>query len=166
MITDLATISALANSREAENDAFVQFIRQQDAGNTDAQVHALNEQVSARVDCTQCGNCCRSLIIHINKEEINTLSGHLQLQPEVFTEKFVEQSQGGQLFISSMPCHFLENNSCTVYEHRFGECRNFPHLHLPGFTTRIFTLLSYYGTCPIIFNVMEALKKSTGFFNQ
>jgi hypothetical protein len=64
-----------------------------------------------------------------------------------------------------MPCHFLNNNKCTVYDYRFAGCREFPALHLPNFTKRLFTTFMHYDRCPIIYNVVEGLKKETGFMN-
>ena len=78
-------------------------------------------------------------------------------------EKFIEESQGGQLIINTIPCHFLADNKCTIYENRFTECRDFPHLHKDGFTARYFNTIMYYHMCPIIFNVVEVLKEELGF---
>jgi hypothetical protein len=50
-----------------------------------------------------------------------------------------------------------------VYEDRFAGCREFPALHLPFFTKRLFTVMMHYSRCPIIFNVVEKLKMKTGF---
>ena len=61
--------------------------------------------------------------------------------------------------MNKIPCHFLHENKCTVYEARPTECREFPGLHKPGFIKRSFATFMHYGRCPIIFNVIEALKK-------
>ncbi|MFK5088425.1 YkgJ family cysteine cluster protein, partial [Klebsiella pneumoniae] len=67
------------------------------------------------------------------------------------------------MVINKVPCHFLSDNQCTVYEHRFAGCREFPALHLPKFFKRLFTVFMHYERCPIIFNVVEALKQKTKF---
>jgi Fe-S-cluster containining protein len=64
-----------------------------------------------------------------------------------------------------MPCRFLADSSCTIYAHRFAGCREFPALDLPGFTQRYFTIQMHYDRCPIIFNVVEQLKKELHFFS-
>jgi Fe-S-cluster containining protein len=70
------------------------------------------------------------------------------------------------MIMNAIPCRFLEELSCTIYTVRFAGCREFPALHLPGFTARYFTTRMHYGRCPIIFNVLEALKKELSFFTQ
>ena len=83
-----------------------------------------------------------------------------------FEEKYIEKSEGGMMIMNTIPCHFLNDNKCGVYENRFKECRDFPHLHKPNFNDRLFGTLIHYAICPIIFNVIEQLKIETDFFNQ
>ena len=59
----------------------------------------------------------------------------------------------------TIPCHFLADNICTIYPQRFHECREFPHLHKPGFVQRFPGTIMHYARCPIIFNVIEELKR-------
>jgi hypothetical protein len=50
-----------------------------------------------------------------------------------------------------------------VYENRFSSCREFPHLHKPGFNTRLFETFMHYNICPIVFHVVEKLKQALAF---
>lgn len=160
--TDLAYIAAEADTRNEENLAFRDFIRNS-SENIDAIVLEINETVEAAVDCTSCGNCCRSLMINVEQHEFRELARHLEKSPEALKADYFEESTGGQLVINTIPCHFLSDNKCTVYEFRFEGCRAFPHLREPGFATRMFGLIMHYGRCPIIYNVFEALKRRTKF---
>ncbi|MFY7838983.1 MAG: YkgJ family cysteine cluster protein [Lacibacter sp.] len=67
------------------------------------------------------------------------------------------------MILNKIPCHFLADNKCSIYEVRFAGCREFPALHLPQFNRRLFTVMMHYDRCPIIFNVMEELKSTTHF---
>ena len=165
MITDLPFITSEAEIKFEENLAFRQFLKGRNSNDIDEEVHALNDVVSAAIDCTACGACCASLMINVTEDYIPPLSRHLQLSDAAFKEKYIEVSQQGQMLVNAVPCSFLSNNKCTVYAHRFEECREFPHLHKPQFTGRLFGTLMHYGRCPIIYNVVEALKISTGFKN-
>jgi len=91
------------------------------------------------------------------------LSQHLQQSRESFDEKYVEKGSNGMMLMNTIPCHFLTNNKCTVYEFRFEGCREFPAMHLPNFNKRLFTTFMHYGKCPIIYNVVEQLKTATSF---
>lgn len=162
-ITNLNTIAATALAKEEENHHFLQFAHWQDEALLDELVQEINEEVSAAIDCTTCGNCCKTLIVNITPAEIERLSVFLALPIAEVKEKYIEESLAGNCFINTMPCHFLGGTSCTIYAERFTECRDFPHLHKDGFAKRLLGTLLHYGSCPIIYNVIEAVKLKSGF---
>ncbi len=164
-ITDLEFIAAEGMRREEENDHFLLSLRSYDTLQLDVLAHTVNNNVSSAIDCTTCGNCCKTLVINVEPDEIKPIADYLHLDEAAAKEKYVEESQAGRLFINTIPCHFLSDNKCTVYEHRFTECREFPHLHKPGFKARLLGTLLHYGRCPIIYNVIERMKTETGFFD-
>jgi len=156
--TNLLTISSLSNIREHENERFKMFLQQIDGGQVDSKVLELNHSITPKIDCTQCGNCCKSLMITVSDEEANLLSATLNQTREIFDEQYLEKGSNGLMLINTIPCTFLSDNKCTVYEHRFAGCREFPAMHLPNFKQRLFTSFMHYNRCPIIFNVIEQLK--------
>ena len=163
VVTDLKEIALIATEKERENDAFRFFLKQLDSVYVDKIVHPINELITQKVDCTQCGNCCKSLMINITAEESESLAKLFQTDIVAIKEKYIEESQQGQMIMNTIPCHFLQGTTCSIYEHRFTECRQFPHLHKPDFTGRLFGTLMYYAICPIIFNVIEELKEKLEF---
>jgi len=165
LITSLSFIAAEAENKLDENFSFRQYLKVRSGVEIDIEVHALNEVVAAAIDCTACGACCASLMINVTKEYMEPLSAHLQMTTADFKETFIEESEQGQMLMNTVPCAFLKQSKCSVYAHRFEECRAFPHLDKPNFVGRIFGTLMHYGRCPIIYNVVEALKTSTGFKN-
>ena len=148
---------------DAENESFKTFIRSCDPEEIDKMVFEIQLKVTAAVDCTQCGNCCRSLMINVEPNELEPLSHVLLLSVQEIKSRYIEESAQGQLIVNTIPCHFLENNMCTVYENRFAECREFPHLHKKGFSRRLFGTFMHYHRCPIIYNTIELLKNESGF---
>ena len=163
LVTDLTKIKQIAEEKQAENDLFRDFLKQQDDEAIDSMVHTLTETITPQIDCTQCGNCCKSLMINITKEETDQLASHLQISETQLIDQYIEQSEQGQMIINTIPCHFLKETSCSIYDHRFTECREFPHLHKPHFTGRLFGTMQYYEICPIIFNVVEKLKEALDY---
>ncbi|MBA3828510.1 MAG: YkgJ family cysteine cluster protein [Taibaiella sp.] len=161
--TDLAIISLTAQKKQEENDRFASSLQHQDTLALDRLVHGINKTVSAAIDCTQCGNCCKTLIINVTRPEAAHLADHLGMPLADFNDKYIEESQQGNCFMNTMPCNFLSENKCTVYTNRFKECRDFPHLHKPGFRARFAGTLMHYGNCPIIYNVVEELKQQLAF---
>lgn len=165
IVTDLSEIARLAAIREEENDHFRSFIEARDPSETDKSVFRLQEVVSAGIDCRQCGNCCRSLMIVVSEEELDRVALLSNETTADFKSKHITEGLAGKMLLNSMPCRFLEDSSCSIYEHRFAGCREFPALHLPGFAHRYFTIQMHYDRCPIIFNVVEQLKKELHFFS-
>lgn len=162
LLTDLSAIALLASEKELEHEALRAHLREF-GPDIDEIVIGLNKTVSAKIDCTLCGNCCRSLIIHVLPDEAERLAKRLEKSTEEIYTSYLEKGHGGEAVISRIPCHFLDGDKCSIYEDRFEDCRSFPHLDKPGFSRRIFSTLQYYGRCPIVFNVVEALKTRTGF---
>jgi len=146
-----------------ENDQFQSFLRQVDSQELDKAVFDLSETISPKIDCTDCGNCCKSLMVNIDESEADNLAQHLGKSREDFDEAYISKGESGRMVINSIPCHFLVDNSCSVYEHRFAGCREFPAFHVPDFKKRLFTTYMHYDRCPIIFNVMENLKLNLQF---
>lgn len=153
----------MAAEKEAENLQFAALLKQLNEEEVDAAVSLLDQCISPQIDCTQCGNCCKSLMVNVTDDEANRASKALGMSRESFDNQFLEKGSHELMIMNKMPCHFLANNQCTIYEHRFAGCREFPALHLPGFTKRLFSVLMHYGRCPIIFHVVEELKKETRF---
>ncbi len=163
MVTNLHTIANFAASVEEENYEFSLFLEKFEVDVVDRKVFTLNNFVSEQIDCTACGNCCRSLIINVEDDDKQRLAAHLQMDEGIFNETYIETSYGGVSVFNTIPCHFLSCNKCTVYEARPDGCRQFPHLDIPGFNKRLFSIMDSYKRCPIVFNVVEKLKTELHF---
>jgi len=162
-IVDLEFIKNKAIELEAENLKFQEFLRNLDSLSLDKTVFELSEAISPKIECTDCGNCCKSLMVNIDEDEANNLSAHLGQTRAEFDEKYLDKGESGRMVVNAIPCHFLVGNSCSVYTHRFAGCKEFPAFHVPDFNKRLFTTYMHYDRCPIIFNVMESLKVTSGF---
>lgn len=163
IIVDLDQIQVLAPQKTIENEAFQSFLRETDSESVDKMAFQLSETISPTIKCTDCGNCCKSLMVNIDEAEANRLTQYLQMDRVVFDEKYIQKGESGRMILNTIPCPFLENNACTVYSHRFAGCKEFPAFHVPQLNKRLFTTFMHYERCPIIFNVIEALKINTGF---
>ncbi|MFY7965612.1 MAG: YkgJ family cysteine cluster protein [Chitinophagaceae bacterium] len=156
--TNLNTIAHKSVLDALINDKFVAYLKQLDATEIDEAVYELDSIITPQIDCTQCGNCCKTLMINVEEPESKIAAHSLSLTQKQFEDSYIEKSLGGRMVISKIPCHFLEDNKCNIYLNRFSGCREFPALHLPQIQKRLFTVFMHYGRCPIIFNVMEQLK--------
>ena len=161
--TNLDRLLVAGQENELANQQFAQYLLQMDPALVDQKVHALNDKIAPKIDCTVCGNCCKTLLININEKEADALSEHLDQTREIFDKNYLEKGMNGTMLMSAVPCHFLKENKCTVYDYRFEGCKEFPAMHLPHFNKRLFTTFMHYNRCPIIFNIVEELKIETQF---
>jgi Fe-S-cluster containining protein len=163
IVTDLTFILAKSVEKMEENDRFINFLKETQINELDQKVQELNLQIIKSINCQQCGNCCKTLMIVVTEKEADQLSAFLTQSRPQFDEKYLEKGGSEMMILNTMPCHFLKDNSCTIYEKRFEGCKEFPALHLPNFQKRIFTHFMHYNRCPIIFNVIEQLKIDLNF---
>jgi Fe-S-cluster containining protein len=162
-ITDLQQIEQFSIEKENENFSFQEFLKKFNNEELDAVIHLLNKKIEPQIDCTTCANCCKTLMINITDERANNLCEHLQLNRKEFDKKFIEKGTNGMMLMNKIPCRFLQENKCMVYDYRFDGCREFPALHLPKLKERLFTVFMHYNRCPIVFNVIEELKSILHF---
>ena len=71
---NIETIGKLAKQNEKENYEFRSILKTQDSDFVDKIVQRLNTEITGLVDCTQCGNCCKSLRPSVSEAEIQKLS--------------------------------------------------------------------------------------------
>ncbi|PZP50274.1 MAG: hypothetical protein DI598_05925 [Pseudopedobacter saltans] len=162
--TDLSIIATASEVKAEENQQFIQLLKTFAMDDIDEKVAQINADIEPQIDCTVCGNCCKTLMINVEKEEADRLSDYLQMERTEFDQRYLEKSEhSDRMLINAIPCHFLEDNKCTVYEYRFTGCKEFPALDKPMFTKRLFTVFMHYGRCPIIYNVVEELKTELAF---
>lgn len=159
---DLGKIAELARQRENENWAFRGFLKGTDipSSRIDRLVHELCGEVSALVDCKACANCCKAISPRLTRADIKRLAAHLGLGAAAFRARFLRDAGDGEgLVFKARPCPFLNDNACTVYEQRPGDCRSYPHLHKRGFVFRLIQAVENASVCPIVFGVYERLKR-------
>jgi hypothetical protein len=88
------------------------------------------------------------------------------MERQQFIETYLESSENdsAKLWRTRVtPCPFLKDNLCSVYEDRPAECSGYPYLYQPDFVFRTVGMIERTFTCPIVYEVMEELKKSLGF---
>jgi len=162
--TDLKKIAHLSKKRERENTDFRMFLKGEDSSNVDKIVHRLNKEISNRIDCTACGNCCKHLHPALTESEIESLSALKSISVELFKKKYIEEDCiEKEQYFKFIPCIFLDDKICSIYQQRPETCRSYPNLHKSDFTSRSMTALINYEICPIVFNVLEEMKRELNY---
>jgi len=159
---EIDKIEKLAELREDENFEFRAYLKGQDSNKIDNIVHKLNREISNLIDCTSCGNCCEKLKSCVTDNDVDRLSQNLDITIQQIKEDYTEIEEGKRYF-KHLPCFFLKNKKCTIYNDKPNDCESFPHLHKKDFKTRLFGVIENYSICPIVFNVFEKLKIELNF---
>ena len=121
----------------------------------------LHEQAFQIVDCTRCANCCKTMDINFDDEDIERIAGHLNMPTAEFIEAYLEvNDEDGPYKARQKPCPFLgDDDRCTVYEVRPTVCREYPHTDKEGFTFRTRGVASNALVCPAVFWIVEQMKQ-------
>jgi len=116
-------------------------------------------QVWGETDCLGCANCCKTMSPTYSSKDIKRIAEFLNMTAAAFREKWLRQDSDGDWINKTEPCQFLnlENNYCSIYTVRPGDCSGFPH-HLKKNTsqyTHVFAQNVEY--CPATYRLVEKL---------
>jgi len=166
LITDIAYIEQAAETKEPENLEFREFVRV-DLELSDRRLNAIvretTEQVWAHIDCRTCANCCKTRHPLFSRAEVERIAEYLGMTVADLRARYFEVDHEARKYITrELPCPFLKDNLCSIYEVRPSVCAGYPHLHR-NFRTRLWHTIDNAHTCPIVFNVLERLKGRLGF---
>jgi uncharacterized protein len=172
MDVNAQNVEALAGKKADENSEFRMYLKSQDRlseEEVDQKVFEIARRVWLKVDCLRCANCCKETGTFVTQAEAQRLATRLGLPVEEFQRKYLavaeeaDSTDDGEPLpwqIRGQPCPFLSpDNRCSVYEDRPAECRGYPYLDSPDFTSRTICMIERTFTCPAVYMVMEELKR-------
>jgi len=136
-----------------------------DPDEIDERVRSTTERVWASIDCKTCANSCRQVRPTVTDEEVSRLALRLGVNRQEFIEQYLEATEAlgeNPWQTRTLPCPFLKGNLCSVYDDRPADCQGYPYLHNEDFVSRTIAVIERTFTCPIVYEVMEELKKSFG----
>ena len=160
METDPEKIKKLAKEKEDENWRFRSFLKMIDKSpeEVDAVVQRLYQEISSKIDCATCRNCCKELIPALEEEDIKRLSRAMELTVDQFRDQYVLKDELGDYTFRERPCPLFKDNKCMYFDDRPRLCKSFPHFITDGFVFRLMGVIRYCSVCPIVYNVYERLK--------
>ena len=124
-------------------------------GKMDIIVQQLHDEVSEKIDCLTCANCCRTLGPAIYDKDIERMAKALRIKPSEVVSSYLRIDEDGDYVFKSMPCPFLMNdNYCSIYESRPKACREYPHTDRKNFEQIYKLTVKNTSTCPIAYEVL------------
>jgi len=151
-------LKLLAHKAEPSSKAFLKKNHKK-LEKMDSIVLSLHNEITNKTDCLQCANCCRTLGPLITNKDIDNIAKVLRIKPADVIAAYLKIDEDRDFVFNNMPCPFLlEDNYCSIYEHRPKACRKYPHTDRAKFY-QIFNLtIKNTYTCPIAYEVLEKLK--------
>jgi len=157
--TDIEKMKAHCRSKpiQKENQRFWEFLRSDELDQERFQ--KIVKEITEKIDCTKCANCCKLLKPTLNEQDIARISEHLNLAKGDFILKYAVKNNENEFELKQMPCAFLVDNKCRIYEIRPKSCKEYPNLLGKDVTVRCRAFFSNTEMCPIVFNVLENAKE-------
>ena len=158
---DIERIRSLTLEKEDENWRFRVFLKSSDMSiaKMDRVVAAWYDGIRQAIDCRACGHCCTVMSPILSGKDMSRLARHLGVLRKALIDKYLEPSKEDKGYIfRELPCPFLKDRQCTIYDARPDTCRSFPHLHKREFRSRLIQVVNNCSVCPIVYNVYEGLK--------
>jgi len=144
-----------------KNRRFLLSLKAHHTEGLDRRAKKTHRRTFESIDCTQCGNCCRTLEPEFKKQDILRISEYLGLSQTEFIRRYLRMGQEKDYTVQSLPCPFLgDDNLCTIYEVRPKSCRDYPFTDKKQFAKRAEQHAENTLTCPAVFHIVEKLRMS------
>ena len=118
----------------------------------------LHEEAFEKIDCLQCGNCCRSYSPRFKTTDIKRISKYLKMKDGDFINTYLYVDSEGDYVLQSKPCPFLgSDNYCSIYDARPSDCARFPYTDEDVILKRQPLTLKNSSFCPAVYYVLERL---------
>ena len=145
--------------KSAENQKkYKQFLAKANKNMVLKALPELHEEAFKKIDCLNCGNCCKNYSPRFKTPDIKRISRYLKMKEGEFIETYLTLDQDGDYVARKAPCPFLgEDNYCRIYDQRPGDCVRFPYTDEDIIIKRPQLTLKNSTFCPIVYYVLEKL---------
>jgi uncharacterized protein len=145
--------------KSAQNQKkYKSFLKKTDKNKVLKTLPLLHEEAFENINCLECANCCKNYSPRFKTPDIKRISRHLKMKEGDFIETYLRLDNDGDFVVKSTPCPFLgENNYCSIYDNRPGDCHRFPYTNEDVLLKRPQLTLMNSTFCPIVFYVLEKL---------
>lgn len=118
----------------------------------------LHDEAFSKIDCLQCGNCCKGYSPRFKTPDIKRIAKHLKMKDGDLINTYLRVDEEGDYVMRSTPCSFLgADNYCSIYEVRPSDCERFPYTDEDVILKRPNITLKNSSFCPAVYYVLEKL---------
>ena len=161
---DVKELKLLVKKKEKENYRFRAYLKNNaDEEVLDKQFKRLHEKYFKIYDCKKCRNCCKEIGISIDEEELDKICEYLNLDKDIYVEKYLNEKYGVYSF-KEHKCKFLdENNNCKISKCLPETCKEYPYTDKEERLFSLYSIISNASICPVVYEILEELKKEYNF---
>lgn len=154
-------INQQAFLKKKENTKFINKLQLKKAlvRTLDDTIHKVHNDVFKKINCLDCGNCCKTTSPIFKMPDIVRLSKLFKVKTPQFIDEFLHMDKDNDYVLNSTPCPFLHaDNSCSVYDHRPTACQEYPHTDRKKVYQLLDLTLANTFICPAAYEIVERLK--------
>ena len=155
----------LEQAAEQKNEIESTFkrIKKKNPRNLDDVFHDLHEETFEKVDCLNCGNCCKTTSPIFRDVDIKRIAKKLKMPIASFEKNYLRKDEEEDWVLQVSPCAFLnEDNSCHIYDFRPQACREYPHTDRKKMSQILLLTQKNAEVCPAVAKIsLEVVKKFT-----
>lgn len=152
-----------AKEKQKANKQFLQKMQLKKGKGAERLLPDLHDEAFEQIDCLKCAGCCKGISPRFKTPDIKRISKGLGLKESVFIESYLRLDSDGDYVVKGSPCTFLgEDNMCSIYDIRPGDCRNYPYTDSDEFFKRPNTTYLNSTICPAVYYVLEKLREKIG----
>ncbi len=120
--------------------------------------HELHEEAFEKIDCLECGNCCKTTSPIFRDIDAKRISKKLKLSQAQFEKEYLRKDMDGDWVLNSAPCPFLgTDNHCFIYDFRPQACREYPHTNRKRMIAVLDLTLKNMEICPAVAKIVKQI---------
>ena len=151
----------LAKDTHYETKKFFAKLRKKPPKKLDDTMERLHTETFEKIDCLECGNCCKTTGPLFINADVKRISKYLKIKPGAFETQYLRRDEDDDLVLKKTPCAFLaDDNYCMIYDVRPKACSEFPHTNQKKFQQITDLTLENVAICPAAFTIVEKMKAS------
>lgn len=148
-----------ATEQQKANKQFLQKLQTRKGKGVEKLLPDLHEEAFEKIDCLQCAGCCKTISPRFKPPDIKRIAKWLGMKEAAFIDSYLRMDEDGDYVVKFTPCPFLgEDNYCSIYEVRPGDCENYPYTDSYDFLKRPNITYLNSTICPAVYYVLERLK--------
>ncbi|MGG9970211.1 YkgJ family cysteine cluster protein [Ferruginibacter sp. SUN002] len=138
--------------------AYKQYLNRANKNTVLRALPELHDEAFSKIDCLQCGNCCKGYSPRFKTPDIKRIAKHLKMKDGDLINTYLRVDEEGDYVMRQAPCSFLgDDNYCSIYDVRPSDCERFPYTDEDVILKRQPLTLKNSTFCPAVYYVLEKL---------